>query len=197
MCSSDLTTIYYAQWELIPEGEPGHDPDKTEPTPDPTKGDPDPIEKEKQSYVRFSANGGFFNKNIMTQAAGDEVTNPNWSTDGLDGKPNETITVEQKGTFPKKEYEPVYREGYILKGWFTKRTGGDEVTEYKDTLPGNDAQTEYYYAQWEKDPNYQPPDDDPAPKPGDPVNPNDEGKYPWEEPGTPEIDTPEPADVGK
>ena len=191
------TTTYYAQWEKIPEGEPGHDPDKTEPTPDPTKGDPDPIAKELQSYVRFSANGGFFNKNIMTQAAGDEETNPNWSTDGLDGQPNETITVEQKQTFPKKEYEPVYREGYILKGWFTKRTGGDEVTEYKDTLPGSNAQTEYYYAQWEKDPNYQPPDDDPAPKPGDPVNPNNEGKYPWEEPGTPEIDTPEPADVGK
>ena len=191
------TTTYYAQWEKIPAGEPGHDPDKTEPTPDPTKGDPDPIAKELQSYVRFSANGGFFNKNIMTQAAGDEETNPNWSTDGLDGQPNETITVEQKQTFPKKEYEPVYREGYILKGWFTKRTGGDEVTEYKDTLPGSNAQTEYYYAQWEKDPNYVAPDDDPAPKPGDPVNPNNEGKYPWEEPGTPEIDTPEPADVGK
>ena len=191
------TTIYYAHWELIPQDQPGHDPDKTEPTPNPADGDPDPVAKEGQSYVRFSANGGFFNKNIMTQAAGDEETNPNWSTDGLDGQPNETITFEQKQTFPKKEYEPVYREGYILKGWFTKRTGGDEVTEYKDTLPGSNAQTEYYYAQWEKDPNYVAPDDDPAPKPGDPVNPNNEGKYPWEEPGIPEIETPEPADVGK
>ena len=195
---SPSTTIYYAQWEKIPEGEPGHDSDVPKDI-DKTKGDPDPVEKHAQSYVRFSANGGYFNKNIMTQAAEDEVITKKWSTDGLEGKPKAEIKQEQKDTFPSKEYnpKPVYRPGYEFLGWFTKRVGGDEVTQYGDFLPGEDARTDFYYAHWKKDPNYVAPDDDPAPKPGDPVNPNGEGKYPWEEPGTPEIDTPEPVDVGK
>ena len=189
------TTYYYAHWQKI------EDPTNTTP---PAGGDPDPINPLEFTYIKFDANGGKFVTPVTAQAEGDTTT-PTWSTDGLTGSPNGNISEDQKKTFPSREYGPVERKGYTFTGWNTKADGtGKEVTAYGDTLPASG--TTYYYAQWVKDPVPTWP-----PTPGQPFSPDPKipaSEYPWDDPDnpfdwdkyledTPEIDTPEPVDVGK
>ena len=189
------TTYYYAHWQKIGE------PTDTNP---PAGGDPDPINPLEFTYIKFDANGGKFVTPVTAQAEGDTTT-PTWSTDGLTGSPNGSISEDQKKTFPSREYGPVERKGYTFTGWNTKADGtGKEVTAYGDTLPASG--TTYYYAQWVKDPEPTWP-----PTPGQPFSPDPKipaSEYPWDDPDnpfdwdkyledTPKIDTPEPADVGK
>ena len=189
------TTYYYAHWQKIGE------PTDTNP---PAGGDPDPTNPLEFTYIKFDANGGKFVTPVTAQAEGDTTT-PTWSTDGLTGRPNGSISEDQKKTFPSKEYGPVERKGYTFTGWNTKADGtGEKVTAYGDTLPASG--TTYYYAQWVKDPEPTWP-----PTPGQPFSPDPKipaSEYPWDDPDnpfdwdkyledTPKIDTPEPADVGK
>ena len=188
------TTYYYAHWQKI------EDPTNTTPP----AGDPDPINPLEFTYIKFDANGGKFVTPVTAQAEGDTTT-PTWSTKGLTGSPNGSISEDQKKTFPSKEYGPVERKGYTFTGWNTKADGtGEKVTAYGDTLPASG--TTYYYAQWVKDPEPTWP-----PTPGQPFSPDPKipaSEYPWDDPDnpfdwdkyledTPKIDTPEPADVGK
>ena len=139
---------------LLPDPDDPDDPDNPDPTPvlpekpDPEKGDPKPAPgpEADKTYIKFDANGGFMPKPIGDLA-------------GIEGVPTDSVTADQKASFPDQAAGEVPSiPGYTFTGWNTEADGtGTTVTAYPDTF--GEAGTTYYYAQWQRDPNYKPPTD--------------------------------------
>lgn len=139
---------------LLPDPDDPDDPDNPDPTPvlpekpDPEKGDPKPApgDEADKTYIKFDANGGFMPKPIGDLA-------------GIEGAPTDPVTADQKASFPDQAAGEVPSiPGYTFTGWNTEADGtGTTVTAYPDTF--GEAGTTYYYAQWQRDPNYKPPTD--------------------------------------